>query len=311
MDIPMPAPELDIVAPVRALMTDSPSQILEFAAKALDRGVGAALITLVEIRGGSARALGSQMAVGGDGTFCGFVSGGCTEAAVATEAMNAIRKGCDRLLHLGEGSDFFDVVLPCGGGITLAIHIIRDDRTIRQVAGELQDRRRSALLYDPGGQRLEAISVVNQTGWQNERFAIRYRPPPRLLLFGRSIELETTMRVARAAGYDTRSFDGIEARSFASETIDRDTAIVLLHHDVDLEIPVLKESLLREPFYIGALGSARTHARRSNLLSALGIAKEDIARIRAPIGIFGKARDASALALSVVAEIAAAYDATS
>lgn len=43
---------------------------------------GSALVTLVEIRSGAARALGAQMAVRGDGGYCGYVSGGCTEAAV-------------------------------------------------------------------------------------------------------------------------------------------------------------------------------------------------------------------------------------
>jgi xanthine dehydrogenase accessory factor len=51
---------------------------------------GVALATLVEIRGGAARALGSHVAVAADGRFCGYVSGGCIEAAVASEALDAM-----------------------------------------------------------------------------------------------------------------------------------------------------------------------------------------------------------------------------
>lgn len=114
-------------------MTDDAKAILTFAADGAETKYGSALVTLVEIRGGAARALGAQMAVRGDGGYCGYVSGGCTEAAVAAEAVAAINKGTDRYLRLGEGSQFFDIILPCGGGITLAIHVVRDVAPLRQI----------------------------------------------------------------------------------------------------------------------------------------------------------------------------------
>jgi hypothetical protein len=58
---------------------------------------------------------GTRGGPGPDGGYWGFVSGGCTEAAVASEAIAALRVGHDRFLKLGEGSPFFDIVLPCGG----------------------------------------------------------------------------------------------------------------------------------------------------------------------------------------------------
>lgn len=69
--------------PRRAFLTDDCEVILRFAAERVEYNRGSALVTLVEISGGAARAIGAQMAVHGDGAFCGFVSGGCTEAAVA------------------------------------------------------------------------------------------------------------------------------------------------------------------------------------------------------------------------------------
>lgn len=115
-------------APACAFVTDDPAAIINYAADGAECGLGSALVTLIEIRGGAARALGAQMAVRGDGSYCGYVSGGCTEAAVAAEAIAAISKDTDRYLSLGEGSPFFDISLPCGGGITLAIHVVRDVR---------------------------------------------------------------------------------------------------------------------------------------------------------------------------------------
>ncbi len=110
--------ENDVVLPTVELVTDEPGRILRYAHESFLAGVPVALVTLVEVRGGAARAVGAQMAVRGDGRYCGFVSGGCTETAVAAEAIEALRKGRDRFLRLGEGSPFFDIVLPCGEGST-------------------------------------------------------------------------------------------------------------------------------------------------------------------------------------------------
>ncbi|WP_197486936.1 XdhC family protein, partial [Rhizobium bangladeshense] len=109
--------ELSVTTPVpiQVRVKDDDAEVLKFAVDAFLHG-GAALATLVEIRGGAARAIGSQIAVATDGSFCGYVSGGCVEAAVATEALLAIAEGKDRVVEFGLGSRFFDIVLPCGGG---------------------------------------------------------------------------------------------------------------------------------------------------------------------------------------------------
>ena len=90
-----------------------------------------------------------------------------------------------------------------------------------------------------------------------------------------------------------------------SPLIDPDTAVAVLQHDLDREIPLLEAALRASPFYIGALGSSRTHEKRVERLRQMGHSDESIARIKAPIGVFGRARDAQSLALSVIADIAA------
>ncbi len=102
--------------PEQAFLTDDHRTILRFAVEALMSGKGAVLVTLVEIRGGAARPLGAQMVVREDGRYCGFVSGGCVEAAAAFEALEMMGSGCDREIRYGEGSPWFDIVLPCAVG---------------------------------------------------------------------------------------------------------------------------------------------------------------------------------------------------
>jgi xanthine dehydrogenase accessory factor len=246
------------------------------------------------------------MTVREDGLYCGYVSGGCTEAAVAAEAMEAIAQGHDRYLHLGEGSAFFDITLPCGGGIKLAIHVLKESRALHEVLLALRHRQRIELGYDPSTQTLSTRPFETSTERQEDAFIVGYRPSPRLMLSGASIETEKTVQVAKAAGFEVHLDHGNERSPFDGAVIDTDTAVALLHHDLDRELPLLQVTLSAKPFYIGALGSSRTHQRRCDALRELGFEEEDIARIKAPIGLFGKARDAGSLALSVVADIAAA-----
>lgn len=287
-------------APRPAFLTEDPQAILRFLRDACTEGFGCGLVTLVDIRGGSARALGAQMAVRADGLFCGHISGGCIEAAVAREVMSAIHDGNDRFLHLGEGSPFFDIRLACGGAIRLAIHVLRNDDALRNVLDCLSTRRPAALAYDGRSQNLEAVMGRTQAAWNHDGFLRPYRPTVRVLLTGQPMELAAVSGIAAAAGYETALISENMAK------IDADTAVVCLHHDIDRELPYLLKALESEAFYIGALGSARTHERRCAELLLRGVDHHTIARIRAPIGLFPKARDAHALALSIVAEIAAA-----
>lgn len=293
-----------IPAPVRFLSTDDPTEILRFAADALVGG-GVALATLVEIRGGAARALGSHVAVAADGRFCGYVSGGCVEAAVASEALLALAQDHDRTVMFGDGSPFFDIVLPCGGGITVAIHVLRDAAALRDTLSRLERRHPAALRYCPERQLLEAAEPSPRACWLNENFFTVYRPRTRVVISGQTIEAQAVASIAEASGYDVVFRAPGQDEQAVADAIDAFTAVVLLHHDLDAEDRVLDAALRSPAFYIGALGSARTHHRRAERLRGKGCSKEEINRIKAPIGVFGPTRDSSSLALSVLADVAA------
>jgi xanthine dehydrogenase accessory factor len=295
--------------PAKAFSTDSAIDVLDFAIRAVEAGRQAALCTLVEIRGGSSRSLGAHMAVADDGLYCGYVSGGCTEAAVAAEALQAMSEGYDRYVTLGEGSPFFDIVLPCGGGVTVSVHVLHDIRSIRKVIESLQCRGRTSLSYSPGTQSLSFVPETADVGWNDKVFLTSYRPVIRILLSGRTLEAEIAAKVALSAGYEVLRYDAAIGEVLDETLIDADTAVALLQHDLELEIPVLDAALRARPFYLGALGSSRTHEKRIQSLGELGHSQAAIDRIKAPIGLFGRARDAQSLALSVIADIAACHQA--
>ncbi|MGO7212873.1 XdhC family protein [Rhizobium ruizarguesonis] len=290
--------------PVRASSTDDPVELLRFAIDA--HGLGAAaLATLVDIRGGAARALGAHMAVAADGRFCGYVSGGCVEAAVASEALLAMAQGRDRTVKFGDGSPFFDIVLPCGGGISVAIHVLKDVGALRHVLDRLERRQAAGLAYTPGQRALKPVEPLPRAQWLEQDFVTVYRPRTRVVLSGQTIEAQAVARLAEASGYDVIAMAPGGVRPVA-DIIDPFTAVVLLHHELDAEAAILEIALRSPGFYIGALGSTRTHRRRVERLRAMAFRRDDIARIKAPIGMFGPTRDATSLALSVLADVAAA-----
>lgn len=286
--------------PYCALLEDEACNILQFVATALAAGQRCALVTLVEIGGSAARSLGSQMAVTQHGAYCGYVSGGCVEAVVAQEAMLAIAANRDRQVRLGKGSAYFDIVLPCGSSLLLYIHVIKQPEPIHQVLADLDRRCSVALAYDPVASRLTAIAIASDaprcSGWVNDVFVTVYRPALRLLLCGTGLEATRLGQLACALGIET--VNGLDR-----QPADRFSAIVMLYHDLDRETRLLGDALRSEAFYIGCLGSQKTHQLRSNRLRDQGFAEAKIAAIRAPIGLFGPTRDARALAVSVLAEI--------
>jgi len=84
---------------------------------------------------------------------------------------------------------------------------------------------------------------------------------------------------------------------------DRRTAVVTLTHDPKLDDPALIEALKSEAFYIGALGSRKTHARRFERLKEAGVTEATFARIKGPVGLKIGAISPAEIAISVMAEV--------
>jgi xanthine dehydrogenase accessory factor len=85
--------------------------------------------------------------------------------------------------------------------------------------------------------------------------------------------------------------------------LDRYTALLALTHDPKIDDPALEAALRSQAFYVGALGSRKTHARRVERLTAAGFGEADIARIHAPIGLDIGAVSPAEIAVSILAEV--------
>ncbi|KJS43810.1 MAG: XdhC/CoxI family protein [Roseovarius sp. BRH_c41] len=295
-------------------------------------GKGAALATVVETWGSAPRRVGSQLAISGEGEIAGSVSGGCVEGAVVAEALDAIEAGKPVELHYGvSDGDAFAVGLACGGTIRVLVEPIGSVMPEDLLADLVLARdARIPVAYVTGrdGQRLEreghgARFRMDRSGFEEdgETFVAIHNPPLRLIIVGAVHIAQALVPMARIAGYDPLLIDPRE--SFASEArfpgeivlhdwpdegvrafgLDARTALVLLTHDPKLDDPALIEALRSEVFYIGALGSIRTHAKRVARLQEVGFSEADISRIHGPIGLDIGAAGPSEIAVSILAEM--------
>lgn len=302
---------------------DDPASVFALLLEGGRDGLSGALITIIDINGGAPRALGAQMAVLEDGRYCGYVSGGCVESAVATEAIRCIRAGRDEVMRFGVGSPFIDIKLPCGGSIDVHVHVRLEAAMLAEARRMLDLRAPFCVAFrttDGGAVLVPGSAARERSEWRAEVFYRHYHPLTQVVLIGEGHELVALARLGRAAGLPVRSFMTAEAHresvlragarvvavngaKLPELPVDPFTAIVFVLHDRFKEGALLESALGYEPFYIGALGSRRTHATRVARLEAAGVSAERIARLRGPIGLYGPTRTSSALAVSVLAEI--------
>ena len=248
-------------------------------------------------------------------------------------------------------NDAWEVGLACGGTIRVFVAPCPERGVLSDVAQAYADKRPALLVTSltDNSQRL-AIDTLEPFQGElrgaceqalrmdksryledgDERLFIKvYSLPLRLFVIGAVHIAKTLIPVAAAAGYDVvlidprRAFASAERFPDAQVTHewpqvalprlqpDRRTAVVTLSHDSKIDEPALQHALASEAFYVGALGSRRTHAARCQRLRDNGVSDESIARIHAPIGLDIGAATPVEIAVSIIAEITAALRARS
>ena len=223
--------------------------------------------------------------------------------------------------------------LACGGTIRVLIepvgsvmpeHLLADlvaARAAREPVAYVVDLDRSDRWLDRSG--FEDRFRLDRSGFEPDSrvFINIHNPPLRLIVVGAVHIAQALIPMARIAGYDPAIIDpretfGSEAR-FPGERLlndwpdeavdalglDTRTALVLLTHDPKLDDPALERALRSGCFYIGALGSTRTHAKRVARLTEAGFSDAEIAQIHGPIGLNIGAAGPAEIAVSIIAEM--------
>jgi xanthine dehydrogenase accessory factor len=179
------------------------------------------------------------------------------------------------------------------------------DETLLSAARRALEIGRSETV-DVGGERI---------------FLNVYVPPPRLIIVGAVhiaqslapmaslLDFDVTVVDPRRAFATDSRFPGVKVmqewadEAFEKMGLDRSTAVVTLTHDPKLDDPALEYALKSEVFYIGALGSRKTHAKRKERLAEAGITEEQFARVHGPVGLNIGAKSPAEIAISILGQI--------
>ena len=298
-------------------MSDPQLEVLRQSLAWLAQGKGIWLCSIVATYGSAPRPKGALFAT--DGIHrSGSISGGCIEDAfvdmLARGEHDAPLSLLDYGSHLAPDGSAFE--LPCGGRIRLLVERLEGDPFVREVLLEQGKRRYlDEETTDPGEQEAPG------------RVRLSYAQRWRLLLLGISQVSEQVARLGQAAGFEVRLCDtrepyrrdwhwGPEQGGIAVEWCDPErfverhataqSAVLALAHDPRIDDAGLMAGLESDAFYLGAMGSVRTSARRLERLQRIAEASQtQLARIHAPIGLPIGSKTPIEIAIAVLAEVIA------
>lgn len=288
------------------------------------------LCTVLFTYGSAPRAPGSLLAVNEAGQWIGSLSGGCVEEDFLERLAEGAFPEPVTLVRYGDGSDPRSrVSLPCGGVLEVLVENLGADCAVqahlRELEGALLGQRR--LLREvalPQGTR--RLLVDRGRGPRVERLPgcvrLRVGAAQRLLLagysnvaqvcaeFGKTLGFEVVLCDPREEVLQGVELDGVEVRRelpsvvIAAGGCHVDTAVVALTHDPRIDDLAMIEAVRSEAFYIGVMGSRLTTEKRfERLKRSGGLSDQDIARIRAPIGLNIGSKTPAEIALAVLADI--------
>jgi xanthine dehydrogenase accessory factor len=298
-------------------------EILERGQQWLAAGERVVLATVAHTWGSSPRPAGAVMVLGESGRFAGSVSGGCIEE----ELLARVREDFPPRFETIEYNSDTSRTLPCGGRLLLTLEPLASIAQLPAMldalrAGEAVVRR---LDLAHGTASWAAAELDARTHFADPVLNVVYEPAWRLLVVGAGELASWVCRYAQLLDYaievceprpDYRAAwtlselpiaDDYPDDFIAARACDKHTAIVALTHDPKIDDLAMLEGLRTPAFYVGALGSGRTTAKRAaRLIEHFDMTQADVQRIRGPIGIDLNTRKPQEIALAVMTEITAA-----
>jgi xanthine dehydrogenase accessory factor len=285
-------------------------------------------VTVVRTWGSSPRPEGATMAIRADGMVVGSVSGGCIEDdLIAAVRERGITRARPEVITYGISADeAHRFGLPCGGTIQLVVEPLGDRSRIAELLALAQRRvltRRTldlatgSVTLAPGG----ADATLRMDGRQ---LTTVHGPLLRMLIIGAGQLSQFLAQVAVGLDYrvtvcDPReeyrgswSLAGVEVLHAMPDDVvidlklDSRSAVIALTHDPKLDDLALMEALRTEAFYVGAIGSRSNNARRRERLREFDLSEDQVAKLRAPIGLFIGSKTPYEIAISILAELTAA-----
>lgn len=299
--------------------------VLESVLAWLDEDVRVALATVVQTWGSSPRPVGSMLAVAEDGRFVGSVSGGCIEEHLVAQLDREFPAHPYTTSYGVSAEEAQRFGLPCGGTMVVAVEPVMNRDSIARCVELIRQRQRVSRTLDMTTGQAQVAAAGRQEGfsYDGERLTNVLGPCWRLVIVGAghlarylaqmALMLDfavyvTDSRLEYRAQWDVEGSTllvGMPDDALLELGIDSGTAIITTAHDPKVDDMALLEALKSEAFYIGALGSTRTSAKRRIRLGLFDLAAEQIERLQAPAGLPIGSHTPAEIALSMLAEVVA------
>ena len=308
----------------------------------LDTKKEVAIANVIDTWGSSPRPVGSIMAINSDHEIIGSVSGGCVESFVFGKAIEVIKENKVMTLEFGvSNSKAWEVGLTCGGKIKVFLEKVAhkdldlikkitdvyNKNEVMVIATRLNDGKKdifnkSSKIQSKSKLKINfdtvksGIKLFEDQDWFLKVFqnnikiiiigAVHIAEP--LINFANHLAYETFLIDPRST-FNEKKFDNIKIfKEWPDEAlkkimIDKNTAIVTLTHDPKLDDPALEYSIKTDAFYIGCLGSKKTHNSRILRLKRKGINEQQLKKLNGPVGVRIGAKTPSEIAISIISQI--------
>jgi len=300
-------------------------EVMHAAQGWLAEGRRVALATVVRTFGSAPRPRGALLAMSDDGRLNGSVSGGCIEADLLERLRGGFPSRPELCRYGVDADQARRFGLPCGGVLELVLEPLTGRASLEPLRQALASRRLVTRTLD-----LETGAVRVLDGADGAELAFDGRvlrrvfgPRWRLLIIGAGQIAGYLASLARTLDYDIEVCDPREeyACSWTEPGIallgdmpddavralrpDARSVIVALTHDPKLDDMALMEALASDAFYVGALGSHASQARRRQRLLELGLTPAQVGRLHGPVGLPLGGKTPPEIALAILAEVTA------
>jgi xanthine dehydrogenase accessory factor len=319
-------------------MENSDHQVLKQVSDWLASGDMCWLCTVVKTWGSSPRPVGSLLACNSQGLIVGSLSGGCIEEDLIDKlrAGELVREKPHVLVYGGTTEEAERLGLPCGGQLHVVIEPLPNPSCLpqfKQIVSRLEQRECIARTVNLG---TGEISVEDRERFTNLKFSGSpepdtadgelvqcYGPRYQLFLIGAGQVSHYLADMAQALDYqvvvcdprqemlDQWQVEGVRLVHKMPDDAVRDlandnfTAIIALTHDPRIDDMGLMEALQTEAFFVGALGSTRTSAKRRERLLQLDLTEAQVNRLHGPVGLSIGSKTPAEIAIAILAQLTA------
>ncbi|OZI32230.1 hypothetical protein CAL29_30915 [Bordetella genomosp. 10] len=299
-------------------------EVLRQARDWVAAGHRAHLLTVAQTWGSAPRQAGALAVLRGDGQLIGSVSGGCVEDDLIDRAR---RQGLpdrpERITYGVTADEAARFGLPCGGTLRLVVEPLHDTTWLDPVLAAIGRHELTLRTVDmqTGACSLAPAGPLDGPDFDGRALRAVYGPRWRLLIIGANQTARALCDIAASLDFHVLVCDpreeyrtGWDAHgatlltSMPDDAVgeigtDERTAIVALTHDPKLDDMVLLEALKSPAFYVGALGSEASQARRRERLRLFDLGDEEIARLHGPVGLRIASRTPAEIAVAIAAEL--------